>query len=944
MPSPSQVASVSAQRFGLLISILVVLSSLPSLLLGSQNAFSVEASVVGIDYGTDWFKVSIVKPGVPLEIVLNRESKRKTAATVAIRDGVRLYGSDAVNTGIRFPQNSYPSLKNLLGKSFDDAVAEHYRSTFSNDMFKDEKRDTCAFRHGESVLTVEELVGMQLAHAKKQAEIHGGEPVAGAVITVPPYFNQFERQALLDAAEIAGLNVFSLISDETAVAMNYAMDRSFAEKEHYVFFDMGAGSTVVTLVAFQNVEVPVFPGSKKNQTVVEIDVKAMGYDATLGGNSFDVKLQQFLAEKFVEQYKGTGKLQSNIFESSKAMAKLLREANRVKQILSANTETFSSVENLIDELDFRTIVSRADLEGLSKDLFERVGGPIDAVLADTKLSLDDVKALVLVGGTVRIPMIQNLLKEKVGEDKIAKSVDGDEAAVLGAGLRAASLSKQFRLARNIIVKDINVNPVEVVYETEAQDDGSSRTIRTMLFNKNSGLGSKKLMNFKRSTDFAFELNYKESSRPVVSVSVSGLTAALEKYQKEGQQLKHKVKAMIELSESAILSVHEAHAYMEVVKDESIGASIKDTVMSFFGGSKKDEAEKDGDGGEEVESNSNFTASDEAANNNITSSGNDKLSDNGKPGTNSTEADKKAEAAKVKTEKVKLDLKIQHKTVAPLDEKVKKEAKQRLAKMDAEDAKRRQREEARNTLEAYVYSSKELLWDDAVEEVTKEEERSSFKDLLDETSDWLYDEGDTATIDVIQAKHRQLKDIRIPIEKRRDEKKKRPEAIKRLEKVLKDTKDMVSSIQKNQTANAEETDKNATDANATAVPPKALHSDEDLQAVLTSVKKVEEWLADKVAAQDKLASHEPPALLVADIEAKMKDLEKEFVSMLMKAAKKPTKKSKSKTASTTTSASTSRATTTPSASKESSTTESTSTTTDSSKPTESAETEKRHDEL
>ena len=179
----------------------------------------VSASVIGIDYGTDWFKVSLIKPGPVIETVLNRESKRKTAAVILLRDGIRYFGSDAVALGTRYPLLNFPTLKYVVGKEFDDTEAIEYRETWANQMVKDSKRVVVAFQDGNknsSTWSVEALIGMQFAHMKKMAESYGGEKVNGAVVTVPPYYGPFERQVILDAAELGGINVLSLMNDETA--------------------------------------------------------------------------------------------------------------------------------------------------------------------------------------------------------------------------------------------------------------------------------------------------------------------------------------------------------------------------------------------------------------------------------------------------------------------------------------------------------------------------------------------------------------------------------------------------------------------------------------------------------------------------------------------------------------------------------------------------------
>lgn len=272
-----------------------------ALLLSIAGSFSVQPSVIGIDFGTDWLKVSMIKTGTPLDIVFNSESKRKTPTAVTIREGVRYYGSESINLETRFPQDTYARLKSLLGQKFDGAAALQYRSVFQNTMVLESRRGGVAFKHEstvpgeEAILSVEELVALLLDHARDQAETAGKEPVSGAVITVPPFFTQIERQALLDAAKIAKLPVLGLMSDETAVALNYAVSRSFPVQQNHIFYDMGAGSTVAAVVQFDALN-----STKSKTSTPVISVKSIGYDKNLGGTQFDVKLQQFLAAEFTK--------------------------------------------------------------------------------------------------------------------------------------------------------------------------------------------------------------------------------------------------------------------------------------------------------------------------------------------------------------------------------------------------------------------------------------------------------------------------------------------------------------------------------------------------------------------------------------------------------------------------------------------------------------------
>ncbi|KAJ3128212.1 Hypoxia up-regulated protein 1 [Nowakowskiella sp. JEL0407] len=883
-------------------------------LLFLYSAFpSTSASVIGIDYGTDWFKVSLVKIGVPLDIVLNAESKRKTQSIVTIRSGVRYFGSDAVSLAPRFPHLTFTSLKELLGKLQTDSAVAEYQKSFTNEFVSDSTRGTVAFNVNQTIFSVEELVAMQLAEAKRQAENYGGEKITGAVITVPPYFNQFERQAMLDAAELAGLKVFSLMNDETAVALNYAMGRKFTgNSQHHIFYDMGAGSTVASLVKFENIIVKDSP-TAKNRSVPNVEVLAVGYDSSLGGSAIDKRLQNFLAARFAETNKE--KLKGDVFSEPKAMTKLLKEANRVKQILSANTQCMSGVEHLMEEIDFKTIVTREELEDLCADLFTRIRKPIDIVLEKTGLKMEDINSLVLVGGGARVPKVQAILSGLVGEDKIAKNINADEAAVLGAGFRAAGLSRQFRV-KEIRVKDIIESPIEVVYETESKEE-TSRTLRTVLFNEKSALGAKKLMNFRRETDFTFTLEQKDSQQKIFSAKVSGLTETVEKY-KEKLSSPLKVKAFIEVTDSGLISIEDVHAFFEVEQS----GSIKDTVMSFFKGKKEKS---------DVE-----TPEEEAVGNE-----NEKNEETTENKTNSTEtASKKNETEKAsgkssKAEKVKLTVEIQHETVQPMTEKEKSTAIERLTTMDNEDKNRRAKEEARNVLESFLYSTKEFLYDDEVEQVTNEDQRTELKDLLEVTGDWLFDFGDSAPIDVLREKLAALKALHSPMSFRRKELSRRPAAVKALRSEIETVKMLLDALKKQNTVtsasstststSSESTSTSSSSSSAsTATPsPEPLYSEVDFTLVSSVLTTAEDWLKTKEEEQSKLAPYESPVLKSKDIGAKVEQL-KQALQILL--SRKPKAKSSTKASSKTKS------------SKKTTTQKSTTTTTTEEVPTEAAETE------
>ncbi|KAI8896368.1 Hsp70 protein-domain-containing protein [Globomyces pollinis-pini] len=692
-------------------------------------------------------------------------------------------------------------------------------------------RGTTAFKHSDNqVYELEELVAYLLAHAKKQAENYAEVNVSGAVITVPPSFTQFERQAILDAAEIANLKVFALISDETAVAINFAMGKKFPKKEYHIFYDMGAGTTIASLVSFHS-------GTDTKSSIknlVDLEIKAHITDGQLGGNHIDMRLQDYLAKQFMTINKG--KLKGNVFDNSRAMARLLKEANRCKHILSANHDVFASVENLMEDLDFKVQVSRETLEGLIEDLVAKVTGPLKAVLVASNVSLDEVKSLVLVGGGVRVPAVQKLLGEYMGESKIARNVDGDEAAVFGAVLHAAAVSSQFKLGFKARIKDVIATPINVAYDNET---AGGRRLATLLFPKKSVLGAKKLMTFKRVTDFDFDIDYLVDTQktPIMRVKVSGLTDLVESY-KDKALSAPKVKVLISVTESGLLSIKDATASFEV---EAKPESLKDTVMNFFGNKKADDKDqKVPEGTEEV-------------------GGED----------DEKKAETKPVAKKVLVETKPLKLEFEYFTVVPLSEEAKQTMAKRLQSMDSEDKSRFLREESINKLETYIYKCKELSWDDDFEEIATGEEQETIKSHASEASEWLEDNLETGTLEDFVNQRKALIDIAKPVFSRRREAEKRPQVIEKLRKDIEMAQSMLDMIN----AKIDDLDVKAEDLNA-------FHD-------LLTIEK--EWIDGQETLQNAVPKNQDPILTVKILQDRISTFGKSLLKFDMGKMFKPKKK-------------------------------------------------------
>ncbi|CAN7979873.1 unnamed protein product, partial [Ixodes pacificus] len=481
--------------------------------------------------------------------------------------------------GVRFPEKSFSHFLDLLGKTRDNPVVKMFERRFPfYTLEADPQTGGVLFHHPEGMtFSPEELLGMILSYAKDLASTAAGQPIKDAVVTVPAYFNQAERRALARAVSLAGLKLLQLLGDNTAVALNYGV---FRRKEfndtptNILFYDMGTGSTTATIVSYQTVK------SKEkglSETVPQLSVKGIGYDRFLGGLEFKLRL----GERFAKDFSAMKKTSKDVFENKRGLAKLYKEADRVKRVLSANTEHVAQVENVMEDVDFKHPITRTEFEELCSDLFSRVAGPIHRVLESSGMTLDDIDQVILVGGSTRIPRVQQELQAALKDKELGKSLNADEAAALGAAYQAAYLSKGFKV-KVFHVKEANVFPIQVDFSREVDTDGvkSTKLVRRVLFYRNNLYPQKKVMTFSRyTTDFEFSINYGDlsfmskeelshfGSLNISTVSLSGVADALKKHT-EGAEPKG-IKAHFKLDESGLLTLDSAEAAFEKTVEEVV---------------------------------------------------------------------------------------------------------------------------------------------------------------------------------------------------------------------------------------------------------------------------------------------------------------------------------------------------------------------------------------
>ncbi|KAJ6463417.1 Hsp70 protein-domain-containing protein [Mycena sanguinolenta] len=823
-----------------------------ALALVSLLPHSTLASVLAIDYGTDWMKASVMSPGVPFDVLLNKDSKRKIQASVGWKKTDRLFGTDAFNLASRFPSDSFSSLKYLQAAPFDSDIVSYYTTISTAEVLKT-SRNTVALKQSDgNEWGVEELIGMQFSYVKQLAEAVAGEKVTDVVITVPPYFSQFQRDAVVDAVEIAGMRTLTLINDGTAVAVNYAMTRTFPTPEYHIIYDAGASSIRATLVSFSTPDAT---------TGTQIVVAGVGYDLSTGGTELDRRLREILIEAFNTKHK------KDIREDKRGMAKLWKEAGRVKAILSANTDATATVESLAWDIDFKTKVSRAEFETACEDLKARFAQPIEDALQNANLTLDNVTSVILTGGSTRTPMIQTAIKAAVGEDKIALNVNADEAAVLGAALHGAGLSRQFK-TKNIKVTDIGLHDIQASYLATA---ATPRTITSLLFPAGSKAGSKKVMTFKRKEDFVINFDYKDAVAPgfprrFMEVGIEGVAEAIANLTELGA-LDPVVKATVVLSESGFISVSSAVAFGEI-KDDSIAGKLK----GFFGGGSSSEAEVSSENTPPRESSSSESESPKPS-----------------AATNSTPEKEKEEKKKAtpKDNTITLNTTVVFPTIPPMTADHKKNARSRLRAIDLDEAAVARKEEARNSLEGYLYRMRDLLdeenRDTPFKQCSQEGERKAIADKLDESFEWLHDKGDVAETSQFLDKRNALETLERPIIHRYKEIEAFPQALNNSQMWNWSTRLFLTEARENMTIEA-----------AAELPSK--WTKEELDALEKSLKEHETWLNEWVEKQKEVKMNEDPVIETTEMKAHAKVLETALMKLVKRKVPKVAKKKKETTTS------------------------------------------------
>uniref|UniRef100_A0A8C3CBJ0 Heat shock 70 kDa protein 4 n=1 Tax=Cairina moschata TaxID=8855 RepID=A0A8C3CBJ0_CAIMO len=774
-------------------------------------------SVVGIDLGFQSCYVAVARAG-GIETVANEYSDRSTPSCIAFGPKNRSIGAAAKSQVISNAKNTVQSFKRFHGRAFSDPFVQAEKTSLAYELVQLPTGSTgikVMYMEEERNFTIEQVTGMLLTKLKETAENALKKPVVDCVVSVPCFYTDAERRSVMDATQIAGLNCLRIINETTAVALAYGIYKqdlpALEEKpRNVVFVDMGHSAYQVSVCAFNK---------------GKLKVLATAFDTTLGGRKFDEMLVEYFCEEFGKKYK------LDIKSKIRALLRLYQECEKLKKLMSANASDLPmNIECFMNDIDVSGTMNRSKFLEMCDGLLARVEAPLRSVLEQAKLKKEDIYAVEIVGGTTRIPAVKEKISKFFGKE-VSTTLNADEAVARGCALQCAILSPAFKV-REFSITDLIPYPISLRWNSPAEEGLSDCEV----FPKNHPAPFSKVLTFYRKEPFTLEAYYSSPKElPYPDPAIAHFLVQKVTPQTDGSSSKVKVKVRVNIH--GIFSVSSA-SLVEVHKSDENEEPMETDQHA------KEEEKMQVDQEEQQKTEEQQQAQPE-------NKGESEEMETSQADSKDKKVDQPPQAKKAKVKTTTVDLPIENQLVWQIGKDMLNLFIENEGKMIMQDKLEKERNDAKNAVEEYVYDMRDKLCG-IYEKFVTEDDRNSFTLKLEDTENWLYEDGEDQPKQVYIDKLTELKTLGQPIQARFQESEERPKAFEDLGKQIQQYMKTVHAFK----AKDEQYD----------------HLDEaDVAKVEKSANEAMEWMNNKLNLQNKRSLTLDPVIKAKDIQAKTKEL-------------------------------------------------------------------------
>ncbi|XP_036892986.1 heat shock protein 105 kDa isoform X2 [Sturnira hondurensis] len=748
-------------------------------------------SVVGLDVGSQSCYIAVARAG-GIETIANEFSDRCTPSVISFGSKNRTIGVAAKNQQITHANNTVSNFKRFHGRAFSDPFIQKEKENLSYDLVPMKNGGVgikVMYMDEEHLFSVEQITAMLLTKLKETAENNLKKPVTDCVISVPSFFTDAERRSVLDAAQIVGLNCLRLMNDMTAVALNYGIYKQ----------DLPSLEEKARIVVFVDMGHSAFQVSACAFNKGKLKVLGTAFDPFLGGKNFDEKLVDHFCAEFKTKYKLDAK------SKIRALLRLYQECEKLKKLMSSNsTDLPLNIECFMNDQDVSGKMNRAQFEELCAELLQRIEFPLYSLMEQTQLKVEDVNAVEIVGGATRIPAVKEKIFRFFGKD-VSTTLNADEAVARGCALQCAILSPAFKV-REFSVTDAVSFPISLVWSHDSEDTEGVHEV----FSRNHAAPFSKVLTFLRSGPFELEAFYSDPQGvPYPEAKIGRFIVQNVSAQKDGE--KSRVKVKVRVNTHGIFTISTASMVEKVPAEDRAMPSV--------------EADMEGQSQRPPE--------------------------NADTEANEKKVDQPPEAKKPKIKVVNVELPVEANLVWQLGRDLLNMYIETEGKMIMQDKLEKERNDAKNAVEEYVYEFRDKLCG-PYEKFICEQDHQNFLRLLTETEDWLYEEGEDQAKQAYVDKLEELMKIGTPIKVRFQEAEERPKMFEELGQRLQHYVKIAADFRNND--------------------EKYNHIDEsEMKKVEKSVNEMMEWMNNVMNAQATKSLDQDPVVRSQEIKAKIKEL-------------------------------------------------------------------------